>query len=70
MLDPSTIERDLEQFAMDTHKLAAKCSQLKAKQDSCASFIVEVMCEKVADFYSPEKWPAGIYLRKIFNEKA
>ena len=54
----------LSTFIMDTHKLAAKCTQLKAKHNSYASFKEEVMCA------SPEKWPAGVYLRKFFIMKS
>ncbi|KAI0227974.1 hypothetical protein LSAT2_021534 [Lamellibrachia satsuma] len=46
---------------MDSHKLAAKCTQLKAKYNSHASFKVEVMCDSVSIFYSPEKWLEDTY---------
>ena len=69
-LDPNTSPSALEQCIMDTHKLAAKCTQLKVKYNSYTSFKVEVMCDSVSIFYNPEKWPAGLYLRKFFNTKA
>ena len=44
--------------------------ELTTKHDSYASFKVEVMCDSAADRYNPAKWPAGVYLRKFFREKA
>ena len=67
-LDPSTSPEELESFMMDSHKLAAKCTQLTTKHDSYASYKVEVMCDNVAELYNPEKWPAGVYLRKFFRQ--
>ena len=67
-LDPSTSPEELESFMMDSHKLAAKCTQLTTKHDSYASYKVEVMCDNVAELYNPEKWPAAVYLRKFFRQ--
>ena len=66
-LDPNTTPSQLEQHIMDTHSLAAKCTQLKAKYNSYASFKVEVMCDSVSNVYSPDKWPACVYLRKFLT---
>ena len=68
-LDPSTSHEELESFMMDSHKLAAKCTQLTTKHDSYASFKVEFMCDNVAELYTPEKWTAGVYLSKFFRQK-
>ena len=58
-----------ESFMMDSHQLAAKCTQLTTKHDSYASFKVEVVCDNTADLYNPEKWHAGTYLGKFFKKK-
>ena len=66
-LDPDTTEDDMERYVRETHNLKSTCSQLRSKHDSYASFKVEVFCQNLSDFYSPDKWPAGIYLRRFFN---
>ena len=66
-LDPDTTEADMELYVRETHNLKSTCSKLRSKHDSYASFKVEVFCQNLSDFYSPDKWPAGIYLRRFFN---
>ena len=66
-LDPDTTEDDMERYVRETHNLKSTCSKLRSKHDSYASFKVEVFCQNLSDFYSPDKWPAGIYLRRFFN---
>ena len=66
-LDPDTTEDDMECYMRETHNLKSTCSKLRSKHDSYASFKVEVFCQNLSDFYSPDKWPAGIYLRRFFN---
>ena len=68
MLDPGTSHEYLESVIMDSHQLAAKCTQLTTKHDSYASYKVEVICDNVAELYNHEKCPAGVYLRKFFRE--
>ena len=66
-LDPDTTEDDMERYVRETHNLKSTCTKLQSKHDSYASFKVEVFCQNISDFYSPDKWPAGIYLRTFFN---
>ena len=66
-LDPDTTEDDMERYVRETHNLKSTCTKLQSKHDSYASFKVEVFCQNISDFYSPDKWPAGIYLRRFFN---
>ena len=65
--ESDTTEADIERVVHETHQPASTCTKLKSKHDSYASFKVEVMCQNISDFYSPDKWPAGIYLRRFFN---
>ena len=68
-LSPETTRHDMEDYIRDVHHMSSTCNKLKTKYDSYASFKVEVRCESIADFCSPEKWPARAYIRKFLQLK-
>ena len=68
-LDPSVSCDALSAYINDVHSINAKCEQLITKYNSYASFKVDVTCNDMSTFLSPDKWPQGVYLRKFFNNK-
>ena len=68
-LCPDTSEDDMDQYIREVHGISSTCTKLKTKHTSYASFKIEVRCDNVTEFCSPEKWPACAYVRRFFSGK-
>ena len=68
-LSPSVTEEEVIRYVKSVHNLTAKCVKLNTRYDNYTSFKVEANCKSVDEFYAPENWPAGVYVRKFFNPK-
>ena len=69
-LDPSVSCDTLSDYIYDVHSINAKCEQLVTKYNTYASFKVDVTCNDISTFLDADKWPQGVYLRKLFNKKS
>lgn len=69
-LDPCMSPSEFEQYIKCTLNVTAKCTQLETKHDTYASFKVEAMCDNTSNFYDPQRWPAGVYIRKFYFRKS
>ena len=68
-LDPSVSCDALSAYIHDVHSIDANCEKLITKYNTYASFKVNVTCNDMSTFLDPDKWPQGVYLRKLFNNK-
>ena len=68
-LDPSVSCNTLSDYIYDVHSINAKCEQLATKYNTYASFKVDVTCNDISTCLDADKWPQGVYLRKLFNNK-
>ena len=57
----------LSAYINDVHSINANCEKLITKYNTYASFKVDVTCNDMSTFLHPDKWPQGVYLRKLFN---
>ena len=69
-LQPETTENELQKYLKEDFGLDSKCTKLKTRYDSYASFKIDIMCDPTFDVYSPKIWPKGLLVKRFFENNS
>ncbi|XP_070547424.1 uncharacterized protein [Ptychodera flava] len=66
-LHPTTPSEDVERYAADKFGVSVKCTKLKTKYDTYASFMVELSDVDIRAALDPLNWPQDTLVRKYYK---
>lgn len=67
--DPSLEANVLSAYLREKLGRDVKCHKIENAHGRFSSFHISAECNEVAEMYAPELWPAGVFVRRYYEQR-